>query len=902
MKKYTIEKKGEINAVLSKSLIFLFGVLTLFFLVISSFSGAAIAQFADQKMIELDLPVDPVDSNPKFTPNSFIVYGKMDIQENPLLSPDQVLPEERLITENVTYVVLDSSPDPPLSPLPNLEAFFEFGGTLELMTTDSSLSKDDVVISEIMWGLDEGTLHSQPDDTYIQWIELYNNSDEAITEGLYLLFTPLKNHPDRGEITPLDVDETIRPEFLGQSMYVLDAVSNLHLGKWDLPGRSGRLPYSSVISAYRDITYPRDGENKRADVPFGSYESSWKETPQQGSRNTAPSIAGGRGRVIATPGARHVPETLLDPSVTTEVFSDRVVINEVRNDISRYNHDWIELKNVGYEEVDLGDWELSIVTGAEKDEDLVDLPQYILFPEEILLIQRRHPSETHLADGIDISYPVNRPRGAIHLYLVKPSLNLPNEGRYTLLLRSESDKNGKDVAIEDYAGNGFFTYTKTFDTDFWPRVGQRRPRNVADFGDSGTFGSLNTAWARIRYQEDDGHHRDAWREINTEGGVGYDPDTDLSVSPGTPGYENDTLKTRLDDNNFRTPSIGNEYDEGELSISEIMLDAGPQGNKAQWIELYNSSLTQAVNLEGWTLEVYNLADGVGLYASGSFDFNEAVILPNQTLLLVSRNARVKNVLNNRIYDLYEQHRGDLKINDRGTLLLNPDGFYLRLIDKRYEQHNIRSIVIDEVGNLSAGSRGRTRWDLPSRGTERRRSLVRQYGEQFRPDERSLFNEPEPAEPGTLEDAWRQADLNSINTGITYYGDRNDLGTPGYRLGGPLPVQLSSFRPERTTAGKVSISWTTESELNNAGFNILRSKRHDGVFVVINPSLILGAGTSSEKHAYHFTDTTVKLDGAYYYRIEDVSFAGERRTLATTRLKGYLSVSDKLATTWGDMKR
>ena len=134
-------------------------------------------------------------------------------------------------------------------------------------------------------------------------------------------------------------------------------------------------------------------------------------------------------------------------------------------------------------------------------------------------------------------------------------------------------------------------------------------------------------------------------------GIGYDPGTDLSTSPGTPGYENNALKTRVDDNNFRTPAIGNEYDEGELSISEIMLDTGPHGNKAQWIEIYNSSLTQAVDLDGWTLEIHNLADGVNLYATGSFNFSKAVILPNQTLLLVSRNA-LNNVMKNRVYDLY----------------------------------------------------------------------------------------------------------------------------------------------------------------------------------------------------------------------------------------------------------
>ena len=872
---------------LSKSLIFFFGILSLLLIIIFYFPGTATAQINKQKLVMLPYaefnPENPdAEPSPK---KGFIVYGKANTEAGPLYDNDP------LIIGDVTYVpVPDLSSEPPL----NLEQFFEFGGTLELLTTNDTLTKYDIVISEIMWGIDE----SDPDDnTYTQWIELYNNSGKNITADgayLYLLFTPFRNHPDRE-----------KAEFSNNTYQVLDAVSNLHLGKWNLPGRSGRLPFSRVISVYRNIIYPEDDENKRADVPFGSYADSWKETPEQGSRNTEPSIRGGRGRIIATPGAKHVPDSFLDPTLTTEVLSDQVVINEVRNDISPKNLDWIELKNVGYLEVNLEGWELSIVTGVGEDKLLVDLPRHILFPEEILLIQRHHPNETLLADGINILYSVSRTRGAIHQYLVESELKLPNEDRFMLLLRSESRKRGQDAAIEDYAGNGFFTYTETFDTDFWPRVGQRRPRNVADFGTKyGTFGSPNTAWARIRYQEDDGHHKDAWKEVGTEGssGIGYDPGADLSISPGTPGYENDALKTRVDDNNFRTPSIGNEYDEGELSISEIMSDPGPQGNKPQWIEIYNSSLTQAINLEDWTLEVYNLADGVNSYGGGSFEFNEAVVLPNQTLLLVSRNA-IHNIIGNRIYDLYLQHRSELKIRDRRTLLLNPDGFYLRLIDKRYEQHNIRSIVIDEVGNISATNRKQTRWDLPSHDPERRRSLVRQYGEPFKPDEQGLFDNREPAERGIFEEAWRQSSWKGIGSvGITYYGDRDDLGTPGYRLGSPLPVQLTSFRPKLTTTSEVSISWETESELNNAGFNILRSERRNGVFVVINTRLILGAGTSSEKHIYHFTDATAKPDVTYYYRIEDVSFAGERRTLATTRLKGYLSASDRLTTTWGKLKR
>ena len=42
--------------------------------------------------------------------------------------------------------------------MPDLETFFDFGGTLELVVVaeDSTRAKRDIVISEIMWAVDRG--------------------------------------------------------------------------------------------------------------------------------------------------------------------------------------------------------------------------------------------------------------------------------------------------------------------------------------------------------------------------------------------------------------------------------------------------------------------------------------------------------------------------------------------------------------------------------------------------------------------------------------------------------------------------------------------------------------------------------------------------------------------------
>ena len=80
--------------------------------------------------------------------------------------------------------------------LPDLEDFFRFGGTLELLAaieapadaaaTDNAapgaskaLKAKDIVISEIMWALDVDA-HPGTVDNRNQWIELYNTTGAAI--------------------------------------------------------------------------------------------------------------------------------------------------------------------------------------------------------------------------------------------------------------------------------------------------------------------------------------------------------------------------------------------------------------------------------------------------------------------------------------------------------------------------------------------------------------------------------------------------------------------------------------------------------------------------------------------------------------------------------------------------
>ena len=180
------------------------------------------------------------------------------------------------------------------------------------------------------------------------------------------------------------------------------------------------------------------------------------------------------------------------------------------------------------------------------------------------------------------------------------------------------------------------------------------------------------------------------------------------------------------------------------------------------------------------------------------------------------------------------------------------------------------------------------WKLPSGKTVEghRSSLVRRY------------KEGEPL-PGTEIAGWRAA--KNINLSFrTYWGHSTDIGNPGYRQGGYLPVSLSEFNAV-FTGTEVVLNWTTESELDNAGFNIYRSETLTGTFTQVNAALIQGAGTTAERQQYEWKDTTAKPNVSYYYRIEDVSFSGVQEQLQTVRMRGHVSASGKQLQTWASLK-
>ena len=440
---------------------------------------------------------------------------------------------------------------------------------------------------------------------------------------------------------------------------------------------------------------------------------------------------------------------------------------------------------------------------------------------------------------------------------------------------------------------------------------------------------------------EDGQEAASWTTSAGPKSANFNP-LAIGVRHGTPGAATDATETPADTAAEakaaadkaaaavkKTESTGTMPEDGQIYISEIMFAGG--GILPQWIEISNGSRTEEVNLSGWTLTVDNAAADadVSIGATATFTISDGTTIDPSgqqdsasTILVVTEQGRNNVEDSGQVLNLLKDNEVDLilaGVVTRKYTLLSGMAFMVTLAPPEPEATKPpadetagakatrqadekkaaakRKAATDMVGNL--GDDGAAAWALPM-SEDGRSSIIRRHVQ-------VAIGAAAP-DDGTLMDSWVLASDTGfaapthIRT-VTYYGAANDVGTPGFRAGGALPVELSHFRPARDKeTGAVVITWSTQSELNNAGFFIKRSQQRDGEFQVVNATMIAGAGTTSEKQFYTYNDTTAQPNVVYYYQIEDVSLDGNRQTLTKgIRLKGHVSVAGKLTTLWGDLK-
>ena len=252
------------------------------------------------------------------------------------------------------------------------------------------------------------------------------------------------------------------------------------------------------------------------------------------------------------------------------------------------------------------------------------------------------------------------------------------------------------------------------------------------------------------------------------------------------------------DTSVRIPEVGQIY------ISEIMFAGG--GTLPQWIEIANGSKSEEVNLSGWTLTVENAtADAdVSVGASAKFTIPEGTrIDPSgqhdtpSTVLVVTeqgRNNLTGAMADGQVVNLWTDQQLELfrlDIFKRRYSLLSDMAFKITLAPPAALITTPAADATDVVGNL--GADGTATWALPMAEGNARSSIIRRH----------VAGSVGPAEPkdGEKMESWVLASDTSFGKPMhlsahSYYGLPIDVGTPGFRAGGALPVELSHFRPAR----------------------------------------------------------------------------------------------------------
>ena len=270
------------------------------------------------------------------------------------------------------------------------------------------------------------------------------------------------------------------------------------------------------------------------------------------------------------------------------------------------------------------------------------------------------------------------------------------------------------------------------------------------------------------------------------------------------------------------------------------------------------------------------------------DLGDVEIGADQVALVVTKEGRDTSGIGDGEGDLRADRiinvQSDVSPDNARYSLISEMGFMISLIPP---QTGAVRKPGDVVGNLEGG------WELPASEGDRSSLIRREMGEagENYGNRRSGLGASHPIRCSTVP-------ILQPTTVVLMIWERRDI-----TLVVICQVELSKFGAKRDPlTGAVVITWSTQSELNNAGFFIKRSQQTHGKFVVVNPTMIAGAGTTAEKQSYTYTDATAEPNIVYYYQIEDVSLDGNRQTLTRAhRLKGHVGAAGKATTTWGDLK-
>ncbi|MCF7794546.1 MAG: lamin tail domain-containing protein [Candidatus Cloacimonetes bacterium] len=290
-------------------------------------------------------------------------------------------------------------------------------------------------------------------------------------------------------------------------------------------------------------------------------------------------------------------------------------------------------------------------------------------------------------------------------------------------------------------------------------------------------------------------------------------------------YNNEDITASSTDADNKTVTCSGSVTEElpDIIISEIMQNPdGVLDDNGEWFEIYNAGST-TVNIDGWTISD-NGSDNHVIDNGGTLNID-----PGDFLVL----GNDSNSLTNGNYTCDYEYTGITLSNSDDEIILM-DG-------------------LTEVDRVEYD--GGTNWPDPTGAS-------------------MVFTGNSNTDNNTGSN-WTTATLRQPS----YVGTTGDLGSPGSNGDDQsLPVTLSSFSATIQN-GTPELYWTTESELENMGWNIYRSEEETGMdnnnYLLLNGDMIPGMGTTSIPTDYSFIDDhPITTAGTYWYWLQSVSYSGE----------------------------
>ncbi|MBN1408836.1 MAG: T9SS type A sorting domain-containing protein [Calditrichaceae bacterium] len=148
-------------------------------------------------------------------------------------------------------------------------------------------------------------------------------------------------------------------------------------------------------------------------------------------------------------------------------------------------------------------------------------------------------------------------------------------------------------------------------------------------------------------------------------------------------------------------------------------------------------------------------------------------------------------------------------------------------------------------------------------------------------------------------AWRPLTVNGSNyeATVNFTSSSTQYFTFTSSTDASLPVNLSTFSAASINEA-VELSWTTESQFENSGFEIWKSEKDANEFKLLasykDHAELSGDGNSSETREYTFIDHEVEVGKTYLYKLSDVDFNGGRTFHGVIDIKVEAIMPTKLA--------